>query len=286
MAKKSGPSLSQLWNLAKAGRESEKGRLATLVIQIYVDSEARRDDVLLIKRVFMPSLGTAQLSIRALGAESTVGAGSDLVVVISGRDGAAGLARAREAVLLGVPCALVTHDRAPVSLNGVSEDARRLLGVINAQGDEPLLDGLASFVAGALPGKQLALAANFPFLRPAVGRRLTRSCGTKNATVALVGLGHGADLPIMCANQARLAFDLSAAYAQAPGLETSVLLVCVAGTGLLWRAAARKAGEVLPLPRKVLQPAIAYLGTAATSLALAGWLSLRDGRAGSAVSGL
>ena len=86
--------------------------------------------------------------------------------------------------------------------------------------------------------------------------------------VGLVRLVPGSDLPLMTANQAKLALDIAAAHGRALEPARALELAGVVGGGLAWRAVARTLVSMLPGLGTLARVGVAYGGTLATGAAL------------------
>ena len=94
------------------------------------------------------------------------------------------------------------------------------------------------------------------------------SCALENAAVGAVQIIPGADFPIMCVNQIRLALDIAACHGQPISVERLADIGGVFGVGLLYRYVARTLVGLVPGVGWLLKGAVGYAGTVATGQAL------------------
>lgn len=107
-----------------------------------------------------------------------------------------------------------------------------------------------------------ALAGALPVLRRPVVRVLIRRYARLNGAAAVVP-ATGEDFPVLTLNQLRMVLRIAAAYEVALEGARALALVGVAGTGLGFRALARRCVSALPLPGRACRAAVAYAGTRA-----------------------
>lgn len=132
---------------------------------------------------------------------------------------------------------------------------------------EAVLRRLAHWLVYATK-KHMAIAANFAFCRDEEAFRLTNECAAQCAAIGALGFLPGADLPVMCANQSKLALQLASIYGHEVNLSRAVDLLGVVGAGYLWRETARQLLTFVPGVGWAVKAAVGYAGTFATSRAL------------------
>jgi uncharacterized protein (DUF697 family) len=140
--------------------------------------------------------------------------------------------------------------------------------VIAATDGETLLTRLAEWIIRARPDKARAFSANFAFIRPIQVRALITACAIQNATVGAINLIPGSDLPIMTANQAKLALDIAASYGKGLSAGRIPEVAGVVGAGFAYRALARTLLGLIPGVGWVLRAGLGFAGTVATGNAV------------------
>lgn len=132
-----------------------------------------------------------------------------------------------------------------------------------------LRDGLGPWIIDRTPGARVALAHNFPILRPAAANHAIRTTAWQNAVIGVVAFFPGADMPLMTANQAKMVLQIAAVYGEPLGPERIRELAAVVGGGFLLRTIARQAVALVPGFGWALKGAIGYTGTIAMGRAAA-----------------
>jgi uncharacterized protein (DUF697 family) len=151
-----------------------------------------------------------------------------------------------------------------------------LTAVVDPRNAEATRTKLVGPLLKTVPQVRLALAHQFPTLRPAVAEDLIREASWINAQFALMSslpslipvlgffVGGMADVLVLTKNQAMLVFKLAAVYGRNMDDRIGVLkeIMPVVGSAFLWRTAARTAVGLAPAPISALpKAAIAYVGT-------------------------
>jgi uncharacterized protein (DUF697 family) len=151
-----------------------------------------------------------------------------------------------------------------------------LTAVVDPRNAEATRAKLVGPLLKTVPQVRLALAHQFPTLRPAVAEDLIREASWINAQFALMSslpslipvlgffVGGMADVLVLTKNQAMLVFKLAAVYGRNMDDRIGVLkeIMPVVGSAFLWRTAARTAVGLAPAPISALpKAAIAYVGT-------------------------
>lgn len=246
-------------------RTAVRARDERVLIHVLVDPSCPRELVLAVKDALVPTRGGGQVRVMPLAGSLPPAEAPDVALALMGpgSEPAGALAYARR----GVPVALVVEGALDVALPEVPEDVSARLGVVAASSPEVLADKLALWLASAVE-KEIALAANFPFCRRAVTQRLIARCALQNAAVGAVHLIPGSDLPVMTANQAKLALDIAAAYGRPLEPSRAAELAGVVCSGLAWRTLARTLLGAVPGIGLIVRTGIAYGGTIATGSAL------------------
>lgn len=281
------------WSVGRAAevvgfaRSASRGRDEHLLVHVLVDPACPSELAVAVRDALVPERPSATVEVLPLAGASVLSAAPDAVVALVGPDSpAAPLASYARS---GVPVALVVEGLLEAPSLGVEGAPGTLVGVVAASSADALADKLASWLVSVCE-KRIALAANFPFCRRAVVDSLISRCCLENAAVGAVHLIPGSDLPVMTANQLKLALDIAAAYGRAIEPERALELLGVVGAGLGWRALARTLLGAVPGLGTILRAGIAFGGTALTGNALRLRFELPDlaeraGEAGSAEEG-
>lgn len=271
-------SAGRVLEVLSSGRSSFRGRDERVTLRVHVDPSCPRELALAARGALMPERENVVVEVLGPGAAPAGSPAPDAVVVLPGGEGCEALVASY--ARSGVPvCALVETalDAPRVEL---PEQAAALVGVVAASDAAVLPDKLSAWLVDVVD-RPLALAAGLPFCRGVVVDRLVARCATENAFVGAVSLIPGSDLPIMTANQAKLALDMAAAYGCEIDLSRAAELVGVVGAGLVYRSVARTLVGLVPGVGALLKAGVGYGGTMATGSALrlrfeAGDLGLAD----------
>jgi uncharacterized protein (DUF697 family) len=125
------------------------------------------------------------------------------------------------------------------------------------------LEEISERLARSLGEAATPLAARLPVLRPAVCEELIRRFSRRNGLVGVAAFVPGADLPILTLNQIRLILLIADAYGFEIDRERIPEVVAVIGSGLGFRALARKSIRLVPFIGWAVNGGIAYAGTRA-----------------------
>jgi uncharacterized protein (DUF697 family) len=125
------------------------------------------------------------------------------------------------------------------------------------------IDEIAERLARTLGERGTPLAARLPVLRPAVCEELIRKFSRQNALVGVAVFVPGADLPVLTLNQVRLVLRIADAYGFEIDKERLPEVLGVIGSGLGFRAIARRAIGLVPVVGWAVKGAVAYAGTRA-----------------------
>ncbi|MCI1667371.1 MAG: YcjF family protein [Olsenella sp.] len=266
----------KILEVAGAGKDARDGSSQTVRLWVRISSDAPRGLVLAIKEALVAREASGIVDVRPIGATAPDDVAPDAVIVVCGGQVSAEAAVTRNAVLRGVPVALVAESAVEVPDVDLPEEAAHLLEVLACADALALVPRLGAWLVDATD-KGLALAANFPFCRPAEVDSLVRRCAMENAAVGAVTLIPGSDMAVMTANQAKLALDIAAAYGRGLDLSRALELAGVVGAGFGYRALARAASRVVPGLDWVFKGAMGYAGTVATARALQVRFDFEDG---------
>jgi uncharacterized protein (DUF697 family) len=166
------------------------------------------------------------------------------------------------------------------------EDARVAVDALDTEALEAVAAAVVSLFAD---DRRLALARQFPPLRPQIYQALIQETAQANASFALTtGLAQTVpvltaplnlgDIVILTKNQLLLGFRIVLAAGRT-GEPRALIgeIIAVLGSGLLFRQAARQLVGLIPVAGLVPKVAIAYSGTWAIGKALVLWVT--EGRA-------
>lgn len=259
-----------------AGRDASEGGSQAVRLWVRVSEAAPRGLVLAIKEALVAREASGVVDVRPIGAPAPEGIAPDALVVVCGGEGPLEAALARDAAQRGVPVALVAESAVEVPDVDLPDELSSLVEVLACADALALVPRLGTWLVGATD-KGLALAANFPFCRPAEVDALVRRCAMENAAVGAVTLMPGSDMAVMTANQAKLALDIAVAYGRGLDLSRALELAGVVGAGFGYRALARVASRVVPGLGWAFKGAMGYAGTVATGRALQVRFDFEDG---------
>lgn len=278
-------SVGRMADVVSSGRAALRGRDERVCLHVLVDGAAPRELACAVRDLLMPERANAEVRVAPLAGARPGSEAVDAAVALTAPGGAADAIAAYAGA--GVPVAVVVEGALEAPRLALDDAAAALVSVVAASSADALAQKLAAWLASATE-KGLALAANFPFCRRAVTDLLVARCAAENAVVGLVRLIPGSDLPLMTANQAKLALDIAAAHGRALEPARAVELAAVIGGGLTWRALARALVSLLPGLGTLARVGVAYGGTLATGTALrlrfeaegAGFAAAREDAAG------
>ena len=231
----------------KTGKQVEAARQEPVKVAIFVEIDAPDQLVDVVQAEFHPYSPNATLDIAIVEAGSRLVADSTVDVVIgvvgSGRTGIGrSLADARERAIPTVAIALAEDSRTVAG--SIGAPYRDTLAGLDA--DELVQDDLGDWLVDRLPGKRLSLAYNFQFMRRAVAVDAVKNTAWQNGVIGVVAFFPGADMPLMTANQAKMAMQIAAAYGETIGLERLKELGVVVGGAFAFRTIARQAAAFVP----------------------------------------
>ncbi|MCH4213879.1 MAG: hypothetical protein PHR15_00695 [Atopobiaceae bacterium] len=258
-----------------AGRSAESLRHEPVRIAIVLDPRASRDLVCSIRDAFVPEQPSGLVHVARLeeGASVAINPATDLAIVVVGPSANLCARAARSFSDAGIPCVLVAETSldAP-EITGSATGGR--ISLVVASSRAVLLDKLARWLCDTSE-KDLALAACFPFVRHPKASQIIDTCSAENAGVAaLPFLSGSADLPIMCANEAKMALQMAAVYGQDLSLWRIPEVIGVVAGGFGLRGAARQADLLLPGLGRLTSVGVGYVGTQAIGHALLSWFEL------------
>ena len=258
-------SFSQVADVVGSGRAALKGRDEKVVLHVLVDVDCPRELASALRDALVAQRRGGVVEVASLMGPLPEGDAPDAALVLVGSsrldDLVASYARS------GVPVALIVEGALDVPHFDLPEQASALVGVVAASSPESLPEKLSQWLV-ASTSKDIALAANFPFCRNAVVDALVARCAVENAAVGAISLIPGSDLPVMTANQAKLALDIAAAYGRGVEAARAAEIAGVIGAGLMWRSVARTLVSLVPGIGALLKAGVAFGGTMATGNAV------------------
>lgn len=250
-------------DLIRHGSQVQKDR--ELPVRLVVVVEADAPQILFdgMRDALRPRTVTARLQVEAAepGVVLEMDPSVDAVVAIAG-SGRAGLYDALDdARRRSIPVVVAGLGTLPVVL----ADALRhpLDDVVADGGLDHVLEDTARWLADRVPGKRLALATNFPFVRSVVARDAVKATALQNALIGGVTIFPGTDMPLMTANQAKMLLQIAAAYGQRLGPERVTELAAVVGGAFVFRAVARQLLTLVPGFGWAVKAGVGYTGTIA-----------------------
>lgn len=262
MARRHSLTLGDVAKVMGSGRESQRRRSEGVSLAVMVGEGASATIARAVREALLPQNETTFVS--ALPLEGAVPPGVDAVVILPGSPEAAA-ERAVDAARMGIPAAILVCSQVEERPVQAGEDVASLVTYLSAANERVAVDKLCEWLVGACAPKSIALAAGIPACRQNVVRSLVRSCALANAGVGVVDLLPGADLPVMAASQARLAFDVAAAYDRRLSASDFGLIaggVVLAGLG--YRSVSRSVSRALPPLAWAVRGGVAFAGTVAT----------------------
>ena len=266
---KGGWTVGRVAEVLSSGRAAVKGRDERIVLHVRVDPTCPRELARATRAALVAERAGGVVEVMSLSGAPGPGAETPeaaLVLVGEGPCAEVASSYARS----GVPVALVVEGALDAPAVELPDQAAALVGVVAASSPEALPERLAAWLARVCD-HTLALAANFGFCRRAVVDALVSRCAVENAAVGAISLIPGSDLPIMCANQAKLALDVAAAYGRGLEPARAAELAGVLAGGVGWRAIARILAGALPGVGSLVKAGVGFGGT----MAMGGALRLR-----------
>jgi uncharacterized protein (DUF697 family) len=137
------------------------------------------------------------------------------------------------------------------------------------------LDGIAAALARRLGDDGTSLAARVPAVRRAVCEELIARVSRRNAVLGVAIFIPGADLPVLTLNQLRLMLRIGLAHGVEIDSQRLPEILAVIGSGLGFRALARRAVGYVPVAGWAVKGAVAYTGTRAVGEAAVRYFEAR-----------
>ena len=257
-------SLTDALDVLKAGRVAQDSLDTPLILLILVDETAPYELVCAIRDAFVAERTNGEVVVCALGAYASRQGAFDACIMLCGDQVDLARIAAQTCAKRGIPVALVAETSLSIPDCGAGDELPITSIVAQA---ERVTAKLARWLVRATD-KHLAVGANFAFCRDEEVKRLTNECAVQCAAIGALGLVPGADLPVMCANQSKLALQIAAVYGHDLNLARAGELAGVVGAGFAWRAVARQAAGLIPGVGWLVKAGIGYAGTQATAAGL------------------
>ncbi|MHB0976543.1 MAG: hypothetical protein ACYC1U_05020 [Candidatus Aquicultorales bacterium] len=128
-----------------------------------------------------------------------------------------------------------------------------------------------------LDDKKVALARAIPAFRAVVAKDVITKTSLQNGGIATVAIIPGADMPLLTANQIKMALELTAIYGVEPSLAKLKELLAVVGAGFVFRTIAREALGFIPGPGWIIKGGVAVGGTIVMGKAIQAYLERGKG---------
>lgn len=260
--------VSKVVEVADKAREAAGSIDEALYVSVLVGPEVPRWMAMTVKEALVPQMGASTVDVQDLRSFRGAVAEADLAILLAGGSEDLAVQALTSYARAGVPCAVCVETSLDAPEVELPEGLGSYVRLVAGSSDEALLDALCQWMLDEARDP-VAVAANFVFCRAAETDRLIQRCALSNAAVGTVDLIHGADLPIMVANQAKLVFDLAAAHGEGASLSRLAELAAVTGAGFAYRGLARTlTARVRPLAFAV-RGLVGYAGSLITGSALA-----------------
>lgn len=249
--------------LLDTGRDTDARRKEEIRTAVFVDESADRALVEKMRESFTPHLASGLLHVSVFSDElPVVSTESDIALIVAGSSPIIGELheRLRRA---GVPARTVTMDMPALKASTQSAYVPLSLGnVITADTVDDMLEIVARWILEETD-KDLAFAANYPFIRHAMAHKIMNDTAKQNALVGGVVMIPGADMPIMTANQMKMLLQIAATYGKPMNAERLKELAAIVGGGFALRTAARQVIGLVPALGWAIKAGIGYTGTMA-----------------------
>ncbi|MBQ9621315.1 MAG: hypothetical protein IJR41_05210 [Atopobiaceae bacterium] len=259
---------NKVLDVLKAGREAGRSAEETVSVIILLGEDADIDQIDTLRGAFLAEKVGGLVSVRPLSDPTAPDAPYDIAFILPGTQTADLMRAVVQLGGRGIPVAIIvrsaveSYDFSHLGFQDWEPE------VIAATDGETLLTRLAEWIIRASPDKARAFSANFAFIRPVQVRALITACAIQNATVGAINLIPGSDLPIMTANQAKLALDIAASYGKGLSAGRIPEVAGVVGAGFAYRALARTLLGLIPGVGWVLRAGLGFAGTVATGNAV------------------
>lgn len=257
--------IDALTQALKLGVSAKKDSDTPVRVAVYVDRSASSFLVETVRDAFVPQTTAALVRVERLDAVPVAPrADTDVVLVLT--SGSDYLQQAvQELVVAGAPVAVIAESSVEVPF--IANDTP-MLGLIAATDASYLLESLARWILDRTE-KDVAFAANFPFMRVAAANRIITSCALTNMVTGALVFFPGADFPVMTVAEVGMMLQLSAIFGYKLEPERGYEVAAVVGAGLVLRLAARGVCRLTPRLAFIVKALVAAAGTYGMGRALA-----------------
>ena len=114
---------------------------------------------------------------------------------------------------------------------------------------------------------QVSYALNFPFLRPAISRRIINACAIENAGLSMLKILPGIDMPLCIANQVKMLLELAAIYGYEISVNRIVEIIFVIASNIGLRELSSYVSGKVPVPKFLIDGTFGLAGTELLGLA-------------------
>lgn len=259
--------IDRVLEVVNKAREAASSVNDGLLVCVLVDDRVPRWLAEAVRDALVPQMGTTTVDVRAVSGFGRPLEGANMAIVLAGGSDRAVAAALDAYTAAGVPCAVCAETSLEVPEGMPAETPSTTVREVVGSEPDALLEKLCAWMLDV--ADPVAVAANFAFCRPTETERLIQRCALSNAVVGTIDILHGADLPIMLANQAKLALDLAAAHGEAFGPSRVAEFAAVSVAGLVYRGVARALCEQVKPLSFAIRGAVGYTGSLVTGSLLA-----------------
>ncbi|MDO5043920.1 MAG: DUF697 domain-containing protein [Coriobacteriia bacterium] len=267
--------IGDLKKVFSAGSDANKARNTEIRLAIFIEENAPQALIDFAYEYLNPQLPSGLLHVSKFSDASQVEihAATNLALILAAAD-------VQSLLLLDqlsrhkIPARILTSDKvllSHVSLEGsqgLNYQSILELNETKASRDAALSELARWILSLGDEVKDLAFAANFPFVRRQLAEKIVQDTSKQNALVGGVAFIPGADMPIMTANQAKMILQIAAAYGQEIGTERIKEIAAIVGGGFAMRALARNVVGIVPALGWAVKAGIGYSGTLAMGKAV------------------
>lgn len=252
---------------AKLGAATMKQGDEPIRVAVAVDATATRFLIETVRDAFVPRTTTAIVRVGTLDdCDRLIKNDTDIVLVLS--CGSVGLQKSiQRLVIAGAPVAVIAESSVEIPF---IESDTRMLGLIASTDKTNLLESLARWILDRTE-KEIAFAANFPFMRIAAANRVMSSCALTNLATGALVFVPGADYPVMVAAQMGMMLQLASIFGKPISVdrayEAAGILLSGYALRIVSRAICRSAGHLSFVVKALIAGGGTYLmGRALTAL--------------------
>ncbi len=208
----------------------------------------------------------------------------DFGLIFAGRDNYSVLCY-KALQIKGIPALLISLDPAPVieaskteavaintsdficpayktyTFNGQGEAKAIDFSDYNQSMDKSLKSKLVDWMYIYSNAVQISYALHFPFLRPAISRRIINASAIENAGLSMLKVLPGIDMPLCIANQIKMILELAAIYGYEISLDRIVEIIVVILSNFGVRELSNMLSEQTPVPKFMIDGLLGFGGT-------------------------